>query len=134
MLRNSVKKTPKKSSILIAEDNEDLRNLFKIYFEDEDFAVTVAGDGFEAFKNLAGKKPDAVLADIAMPELDGVQLLKISKVLWPHIPFFIMTADMGWSRSGKLPRLGASDVFEKGTDPTGIVAKIVSTVLLSKSC
>jgi PAS domain S-box-containing protein len=66
---------PGKPRILFVEDDETLRTLLAAELSDE-YVVDAAGNGIEALKAVMRKKPDLIVTDIVMPEMDGVELLK----------------------------------------------------------
>ena len=58
-------------TILIADDEPEIRNLLRLYLENENYQIIEAKDGREALSLLREKKPDLCLLDIMMPKLDG---------------------------------------------------------------
>ncbi len=93
-------------SILIIEDEADLREALKTVFMYEEFTVHTAPDGEEGLKTALEKKPDIILLDVLMPKMDGVTVLKN------------LRADE-WGKSVKVIVLTALDDLEK-------VAEIIS--------
>lgn len=63
--------------ILIVEDNKDLHEMFRIKFEKWGFEVFVAEDWFSALWLAVEKKPDLILLDIMMPDMDWFETLKV---------------------------------------------------------
>ena len=77
----SVKKSPFKGdleglSILIAEDNDDVAMLICNMLRDEGYSVSRAVDGQEALEMLREELPDMLITDIAMPRMDGLELMR----------------------------------------------------------
>ena len=77
----SVKKSPLKGdleglSILIAEDNDDVAMLICNMLRDEGYSVSRAVDGQEALEMLREELPDMLITDIAMPRMDGLELMR----------------------------------------------------------
>ncbi len=65
------------ATVLIVEDDTDIRDLMKIFLEADGYRVDVASDGIEAFAQLrAGARPAVILLDLMMPRMDGEQFLK----------------------------------------------------------
>ena len=64
------------AQILVVDDEPDIRQLVKEILEDEGYSVQVAKDGENARLTYAQQKPDLVLLDIWMPDIDGISLLK----------------------------------------------------------
>ena len=66
-----------KRTVLIVDDDADIRDLMKIILEHEGYRVNVAADGFEALQQLqGGAHPSLILLDLMMPRMDGEQFLK----------------------------------------------------------
>ena len=79
--------------ILIVEDDEDLRSLFRIALTLEGFEVQEAGDGLEALRQIDASPPDLVLLDLGLPLVSGtvVQQEIASHVFTRNIPVVIVT-------------------------------------------
>ena len=63
-------------SILLAEDNEGLRNLYAHILRNDGFEVMAVEDGEAALDALSRKKPDVVVTDLNMPHMDGLELIE----------------------------------------------------------
>src|SRR6201998_2094184 len=66
----------KNSRILIADDEPDMREIFSAWFRNLGCAVTEAADGKEALDAQAHERFDAIVTDVRMPRIDGVQLVR----------------------------------------------------------
>jgi CheY-like chemotaxis protein len=64
-----------RKKVLIAEDEEALRDLYKEELKDEGYEVLTAHNGKEAIQQLEKEKPDLVVLDIVMPVMDGMEAL-----------------------------------------------------------
>ena len=62
--------------ILVVDDEPDIRILVKEILEDEGYTVVAAEDGTAARKALRDRRPDLILLDIWMPDIDGISLLR----------------------------------------------------------
>ncbi|MRR39109.1 response regulator, partial [bacterium] len=62
-----------KARILLVEDNETNRYLAKFLLEREGMTVDTAGNGFEAIEKARAEKPDLIVMDIQMPDMDGYE-------------------------------------------------------------
>src|SRR5262249_46058242 len=80
-------------TILIVEDDADIRELIKIFLEADGFRVNLAADGLDAFEELrAGPRPALILLDLMMPRMDGEQFMKqLQGSLFAAIPVIIMS-------------------------------------------
>jgi len=84
----------KKKLILIAEDEKDIRDIYKIKCEHEGFDIIEAEDGDIALEMLEqGKKPDLILLDLIMPKMSGYEVLKNIRKnpKYKKIPIFILS-------------------------------------------
>ncbi len=60
-----------RKKILIVEDNSELLELLRLTLKEEGFAIATAANGIEALKKVRSVRPDLVLLDLVLPELDG---------------------------------------------------------------
>jgi putative two-component system response regulator len=83
-----------KETLLIVEDNRDMRNGLENLLRYEGFRVLSAANGAEALKAMNGSSPDLIISDIVMPVMDGFDLFKKvrSRSGWVTIPFIFLTA------------------------------------------
>jgi len=105
--------------ILIAEDDDAVLNLYARYAQKRGHSVMLARDGAEALVVAASELPDIVLLDVAMPKLDGRDVLRQlkSNARTRRIPVLVITASGGEQNMRTLlAELGAADVLEKPVD------------------
>ncbi len=62
-------------TILIVDDDKNLRRLYKVELEAEGYRVLLASDGREALVTVQDQNPDIVIMDIRMPEMDGLEAM-----------------------------------------------------------
>ena len=78
--------------ILIADDQELIRDSLRILQAgNPDFSVDTAANGIEVVRAVRRDKPDVILMDVRMPEMDGVQCTQIIKENYPEIKIIILT-------------------------------------------
>jgi CheY-like chemotaxis protein len=65
-----------KQTILVADDHEDTRVILRHYFEAMGYNVLEAHDGEQTLASMKNEHPDAVILDIQMPRMDGIQVLR----------------------------------------------------------
>ena len=111
--------------ILVVDDEPEIRNLVQEILEDEGYDVSAADGGNAARKSVRERRPDLVLLDIWMPDVDGISLLKE----WSddgELPFpVIMMSGHGTVETAvEATRLGAYDFIEKPLS----LAKLLLTV------
>ncbi len=80
------------SRILIVDDEEGIRLLYKEELEEEGYEVELASSGEEALKKLDSGQMDMVLLDIKMPGMDGVEVLRKLKEKYKELPVILCTA------------------------------------------
>jgi len=78
--------------ILIVDDEESIRLLYKEELEEEGFVVEVAKDGEEALKQLSLFKPDLITLDIKMPGMNGIETLKRIREVERQLPIIMCSA------------------------------------------
>jgi CheY-like chemotaxis protein len=61
--------------ILVVDDEDNIRFLFKEELEEEGYQIDMASNGFEAIEKIKGSKFDLIVMDIKMPGMDGIQAL-----------------------------------------------------------
>ncbi len=113
--------------ILVADDDERLAELVRKYLENAGFAVLVAHDGRTALDLARGRKPDLVVLDLQMPEVDGWDVCRILRAE-SDVPIIMLTARATESDMLLGLDLGADDYITKPFSPKEVVAR-VRTVL-----
>ncbi|NDJ62895.1 MAG: response regulator transcription factor [Chloroflexi bacterium] len=121
-----------KSTILVVDDEATVREVMRKYLEFEGYRVAEAQTGQEVFDYLADNRPDLILLDIMLPEIDGLTItrsLRNPEGFTPlsvnnDIPIILLTA-----RTGELDRiagfeLGADDYVIKPFSPREVVARV----------
>src|SRR4030043_1433034 len=78
--------------ILIVDDEESIRLLYKEEWEEDGFAVELAKNGQEALEKLPFFKPDLITLDIKMPVMDGIEALKRIRELDRQLPIILCSA------------------------------------------
>jgi two-component system sensor histidine kinase/response regulator len=104
--------------LLVVEDEKIIRDNIKEYFELNDFVVKSATNGLEALTILENFKPDVIISDMMMPEMDGIKLLeKLRENKATNlIPFLMLTARVKSVDHRKSMNLGADDYITKPFD------------------
>jgi len=109
--------------ILVADDDENIAELLRLYLEKEGYSVVIANDGEEAINIFAPENPDLVLLDIMMPKLDGWQVCREIRKK-SNCPIIMITAKGETFDKVLGLELGADDYVVKPFDSKEIVARI----------
>lgn len=80
------------TTIMVVDDDEDIRLLYQEELIDEGYQVVSAASGKEALQKLASEKPDLITLDIRMNEMDGIELLGHIREKHPDLPVIICTS------------------------------------------
>ena len=103
-----------RQQILVVDDEPDIRILLKEILEDEEFEVTVAENAAQARDARRLRRPDLILLDIWMPDMDGIALLKEWAENGPiGAPVIMMSGHGTVETAVEATRLGAYDFIEK---------------------
>jgi PleD family two-component response regulator len=107
-----------KGRILVVEDDFDISNMLRIYFESQDFEVTVASRGAEGLELTRQQLPHVIVLDIMLPDIDGYEVCRRlrSNLRTSHVPIIFLTQKD--ERSDRIAglELGADDYITKPFD------------------
>jgi two-component system alkaline phosphatase synthesis response regulator PhoP len=111
-------------TILIVDDEKNLRTTLTRIFEKENFDVTTAANANEALKFLEAGAFDLAFVDLMMPGMDGLTLTKEIRSQYPDMPVLILTANATLDSAIEAVRQGARDYLIKPADPPRMVARV----------
>jgi DNA-binding response OmpR family regulator len=113
-------------SILIVEDEKEIRDLLAHYLRKEGFAPSIAPDGETGLSKARSEKPDLVLLDILLPQMDGLELLRKIRAdrEIARTPIVMLTAKGNETDRIVGLELGADDYIPKPFSPREVVARI----------
>ncbi|MCB2201475.1 response regulator [bacterium] len=110
-----------KPVVLIVDDEEIIRDILATLLRLERFRCITAGDGRSALDILKDGRINAVVSDILMPGMTGLDLLVESKEKYPHIPVILITGHSGKYKPADLIAAGADGYFTKPFKNTQLV-------------
>jgi two-component system cell cycle response regulator DivK len=112
--------------VLLAEDFEDARELYRDYLEFSGFAVQTANNGREAIAQALALNPDIILMDASMPVLDGWQATRElkSNPSTQHIPILALTAHAFEDARREAQDVGCDGFVTKPCLPDDLVVKV----------
>lgn len=113
-------------SILIIEDEKEIRDLLAHYLRKEGFRPLIARDGEEGLSMARSEKPDLILLDILLPKMDGLELLRVIRADRDigRTPIAMLTAKGDETDRVVGLELGADDYIPKPFSPREVVARI----------
>jgi len=102
--------------LLVADDDPDIRQLLSDRLTSDGYVVHTAADGREALKAIRSQKFDALIADIKMPEVSGLEVLRKVREEQPSMPVIIITAAEARERALAAVQAGAQAYLLKPFD------------------
>ncbi len=99
--------------MLVVDDEVEICDFLKSFFEERDYKVFMATNGEKAIKIAEHEKPSIVLLDIKMPGIDGIEVLKRIKESNPSIKVIMVTAIETHDKIEEALRLGADNYITK---------------------
>ena len=123
-----------KGTILYVEDNPDNRTLVRRILLSEDYALLEANNGFEALEVLKSSKPDLILMDINMPDMDGYTLTARIKGMpgFARVPILALTANVMRGDREKTLEAGCDGYIQKPLDIDQLIKEIERFLARSK--
>ena len=100
-------------TVLIVDDEKNIRRTFKMVLEAEGFAVATAGTGEEALEECARRRPDLVVLDVRLPGMDGIETLRRIKDSEAELPVLMISGHGTIATAMEATRHGAFDFVEK---------------------
>ncbi|RXZ77462.1 DNA-binding response regulator [Paenibacillaceae bacterium] len=110
--------------ILVVDDDEDIRELIRLYLQAEGFFVMEAKDGVEAMEIIWDMQADLVILDIMMPHMDGWQLCEQLRQDYSDMPMLMLSAKGETQDKLRGFRLGTDDYMVKPFDPLELVMRV----------
>ncbi|WP_246004248.1 response regulator transcription factor [Nocardioides marmoriginsengisoli] len=81
-----------KPHILVVDDDRAVRESLRRSLEFNGYQVSMAADGAEALAGISSTNPDAVVMDVMMPRLDGIETTRALRSVGNHVPILVLTA------------------------------------------
>jgi two-component system response regulator ResD len=113
-------------TVLVVDDEEQLRSLVRLYLEKEGFRVEEAKDGKDALRKTNQSHYDLIVLDVMMPELDGWEVCRKIRQEQRNTPVIMLTAKTQIEDKLLGFDMGADDYISKPFDPRELVARIQS--------
>lgn len=110
--------------VLLVDDEEEFTNTLKERLETRGLVVQTSNNGEEAVELARHKNFDAIVLDLAMPGLDGIDTLKLLKQANPDLQIILLTGQATVKKSIEAMRHGAIDLIEKPANIKDLLDKI----------
>jgi PAS domain S-box-containing protein len=117
---------PMNRTVLLADDNSDMRDYLRKLLEAAGFHVTAVGDGERALEAARIQKPDLLLSDVMMPRMDGFKLLAALRAdpQLKDVPVLLLSARAGEEAKVEGLAAGASDYLTKPFSARELIARV----------
>jgi CheY-like chemotaxis protein len=122
----SVNHSSKSPMILLAEDNENLIEIYSDYLQTNDYRVITARDGLEALAAARANGPDLMLIDVQMPKMNGLEVMRRLRLeeRFSTVPIIALTAHVMPADKERCLKAGANDFLGKPSSMGQIMAMI----------
>ncbi len=120
-------------SVLIVDDEPNIRRMLRGLLESEGYRVAEAADGGAGVERAVTEDPDAVLLDLAMPRTDGLAALRQLADRRPEVPVVMMSGRATLQDAVEATRLGAFHFIEKPLTPESVLATVNGAVELRRA-
>ncbi len=124
--------TPDRAVILLADDEEPIRRGVARQLRSQGYEVIEAANGNHALELLETHHVDILLSDISMPDLDGVNLLRLARERKPDVPVLLMTGAPEIATAVKAVQYGAFEYLTKPLNPAQLQDSLTRAVQASR--
>jgi DNA-binding NtrC family response regulator len=121
--------------ILVIDDDQAIRSVVTLLLERHGHQTVVAEDGRRGLKILEGDDFDLLIIDVFMPEMDGLEAIRLVRQIKPAMPILVMS---GGSQMGAIPdylsmatKLGAIESIRKPFKPEALAAAVTACLKLA---
>jgi DNA-binding response OmpR family regulator len=114
--------------VLVVEDEPAIADVLRRYLEREQYSVRIEGDGLTGLEAARSGKPDAIVLDVGLPGMDGIEICRRLRAERNWVPILFATA-----RDDEVDRilgleLGADDYITKPFSPREVVARVTAVL------
>ncbi|GJL67060.1 MAG: hypothetical protein NPIRA05_20310 [Nitrospirales bacterium] len=114
--------------VMVVDDEADVRKVARMSLEKAGYQVIEAEDGEQAIQQIKeGDNPimlDAIVTDINMPKVNGLEAIQFFQKQWPRVPLIVMTGYPNLENATKLMKHGLVDYLTKPVDREKLVAAV----------
>ena len=113
------------TTVLIADDEKDIRSALRIYLKPEGYTLLEAENGKQVLETVQKEKVDLVLLDIMMPVMDGIEAISRLRE-FSNVPVILLTAKSEDTDKVMGLNIGADDYITKPFNPAEVIARVRS--------
>jgi two-component system response regulator FixJ len=117
-----------KKKVMIVDDAEAVRSSLKAVLETYNYDVVTYGDAGSAIESVFDEKPDCILLDVRMPDIDGLTAQRQLAAAVPHVPIILITGHGDIAMAVKAMKAGARDFIEKPIDDELLEQSIAAAI------
>jgi len=121
-----------RASVLVVDDESAIRDSLRMILEYEGYRVEEAASGPAALARMGDRPPDAVLLDVKMPEMDGIEVLRAMRERGYDMPVLVVSGHADVATAVEATRLGAYDFFEKPLQRERVLVSLRNAVESSR--
>lgn len=118
--------------VLVVDDDLDIRNFFSNYLSRQGFKVDSVSKGRDALSFLVSNQPDALLLDLRLPDIDGLDVLREAREIRPNIAVIVMTGYATVESSVEVMKLGAWNYHVKPIEDLSKISNELRQATASK--
>lgn len=117
------------AKLLIIDDDEVVRASLAAYLDDSGFQVLQAGNGLQGLEVFERERPEVIICDLRMPQIDGLELIRRINVLNSEVPVIVVSGAGVMSDAVEALRLGAADYLIKPLEDLAVLEHSVRRAL-----
>ncbi len=111
-------------NVLVVDDEASMRHVLTLLLEERGISARACGSGEDALAELEARPYDAVVTDVRMPRMSGIELLRRARAVAPEAAFVVMSAYGSEELALEAMREGAADYVSKPFQPEELVLKL----------
>jgi two-component system KDP operon response regulator KdpE len=113
----------KKNTVLVIDDEPQIQKMLSILLEVENFKIVESTSGKQAIRMCVSTKPDLILLDLGLPDMDGMEVIKAIRE-WSPVPIIVLTVRSGDEDVTEALNMGANDFVSKPFNVDVLLARI----------
>ena len=113
-----------KINILVVDDDADILRLMSLRLSSAGYQVITANGGTEALSMISIQRPDLIISDLRMPDIDGLSLMKQVQGIHPTLPFILLTAHGSIPEAVHATQQGAFSFLAKPFDSQVLLQQV----------